>query len=241
MVDTFLFDLDGTLLPLEMDEFIRIYFSEMGKALSDLIEPKRLAENIWSATRSMVANLEPKTNEAVFMEAFAGLIGGDLSVYRSRFDAFYEGPFLKAKAAVVDQPMIRKSVALLKEKGYELVIATNPIFPKQAILRRIEWAGFSPEDFSYISSYEHNHYCKPQLQFYQEVLADTGKKPEDCMMVGNDVEEDLIAGQLGIETFLITNYLIQKPGTNIVCDCQGDYDAFYRFVTSLPEIGFKGA
>lgn len=234
MIKTFLFDLDGTLLPLDTDKFIRIYFSEMGKALSDLIEPKRLIENIWAATRSMVANLEPKTNETVFMEAFAGLIDGDLSVYRDRFNAFYDGPFEKAKAAVVNQPLIKKSVAVLQQKGYELMIATNPIFPKQAILRRIEWAGFSPEDFSYISSYEHNHYCKPQLEFYQEVLADTGKKPEECMMVGNDVEEDLIAGRLGMKTFLITNYLIQKPGAAIVCDHQGDYEAFYRFVTALP-------
>lgn len=236
MFNTFLFDLDGTLLPLEMDEFVRIYFTEMGKELGDLIDPKRLVENVWSATKTMVANIEPKTNETVFMEAFAKLIDGDLALYQQRFNAFYDGPFGKAKAAVVNQPLVRESVALLKVKGYQLVIATNPIFPEQAILRRIEWAGFSPENFSYISSYEHNHYCKPQIQFYQEVLTDIGKKPEECMMVGNDVGEDLIAGKLGIETFLITNYLIHKSSTPIVCDHQGDYEAFYRFVAALPEV-----
>ncbi|MDD2504058.1 MAG: hypothetical protein PHG58_09485 [Clostridia bacterium] len=35
MLDTILFDLDGTLLPMDMNEFIRIYFGELGKALQD--------------------------------------------------------------------------------------------------------------------------------------------------------------------------------------------------------------
>jgi FMN phosphatase YigB (HAD superfamily) len=122
----------------------------------------------------------------------------------------------------------------LKSKGYKLVIATNPLFPLKAILHRINWAGLDPDDFIYISSYEKNHYCKPQVKFYEEVLNGIGRKPEECMMVGNDVQEDLISGSLGVKTFLIKDYLLHRTNEPIKTDYSGSYEDFYQFVDALP-------
>jgi phosphoglycolate phosphatase-like HAD superfamily hydrolase len=63
-----LFDLDGTLLPLDMDRFIEVYFQEMSKALHDIIEPKKLISSIWAGTDAMVKNIGSRTNEEVFIE-----------------------------------------------------------------------------------------------------------------------------------------------------------------------------
>lgn len=238
MLDTILFDLDGTLLPLNTDKFMKIYFDEMGRKFHDLIEPKQLASNIWAATEVMVKNVEPRCNEEVFMEKFGQLIEKDnLPIYQQRFNEFYDREFLKVQDSVIENPAIKKSVRLLKGKGYKLVIATNPLFPQKAIYRRIEWAGFTPADFSYVSYYEQNHYCKPQLQYYREVLQAVGKEPGQCLMVGNDVQEDIIAGKLGMETYLITDCLIHRTGEPIQSTYQGKYEDFLKFAEGLGAVG----
>jgi FMN phosphatase YigB (HAD superfamily) len=123
---------------------------------------------------------------------------------------------------------------MLWEKGYSVVIATNPLFPLKAIHHRIRWAGFEPSEFDYVSHYEKNHYCKPQIKFYEEILADIYKNPEECMMVGNDVQEDLVAGKLGLKTFLIKDHLLHRTEEEIAADYQGSYVDFYEFVQGLP-------
>lgn len=236
MLNTIIFDLDGTLLSMDMENFMNIYFKEMGMAFHDMIEPKRLVDNVWKATNVMVSNIEHRTNEEVFMDKFQTLIDGDLETYLQRFDEFYDKGFLKTKAAVASVPTIIEAVKNLKSKGYDVIVATNPLFPRKAILHRLAWAGFKEEDFSYITCYENNHYCKPQIQFYEEVLLQNGKTAEQCMMVGNDVEEDLIAGKLGMQTYLITNQIIRRTEEPICCTHQGTYDDFLSFVQELKEI-----
>lgn len=236
ILNTILFDLDGTLLPINMDNFMKIYFEEMGKALSDLIPPKELITNIWSATEEMINNTEDRTNEEIFMEAFRKKIGRDISEFVKKFDSFYDEGFLKTRDAVDDIPIIRESIKLLKEKGYKMAIATNPLFPKKAILHRISWAGFNPEDFMHITCYEESHYCKPQLKFYEEVLRKINKNSKECMMVGNDVKEDLIAGKLGMQTFLIKDYILNDSDNIIESTYEGTYHDFYQFVKGLPSV-----
>ncbi len=237
-IDTFLFDLDGTLLPMDMDEFTQQYFREMTKAFSDLIEPERLIKYVWAATKDMVNNVGQRTNQEVFIESFAKLVGEDkLRIYKERFDAFYDEGFLNTRQCMKDVPFIKESVRILKEKGYDVAIATNPIFPKKAIVYRIQWAGFKPEDFIYISCYENNRFCKPNVAFYQEVLRAIGKQPHQCIMVGNDVQEDLVAGSLGMKTYLITNYMLHRTREPIECTYMGSYEDFYEFVRQLPAVG----
>lgn len=236
MLNTVIFDLDGTLLSMDMDRFMHIYFKEMGMAFHDMIEPKRLVDNVWKSTNVMVNNIEHRTNEEVFMEKFKTLIDGNLEDYLQRFDEFYDKGFLQTKSAVASVPIIIEAVQTLKKKGYDVIVATNPLFPRKAILHRISWAGFKEEDFSYITCYENNHYCKPQIQFYQEVLEQNGKKAEQCMMVGNDVEEDLVAGKLGMQTYLITNHMIKRGEEDFCCTHQGNYEDFLKFAKELKAI-----
>jgi len=231
-----MFDLDGTLLPIDMNEFEKTYFGEMGNFFCDIIEPKKLVECVWIAAKAMVDNLENRSNEEVFMDEFSKLIDGDINVYKERFDRFYDESFLKLKELVADVPIMRESIKILKEKGYNLVIATNPIFPLKSILHRIRWAGFEPEQFSYISCYENNRYCKPQIQFYEEVLENIGKRPEQCIMVGNDVQEDLVAGKLGMDTFLIEDYMLHRTDDEIKATYKGSYQDFFNFVMNLAPV-----
>ncbi|HZK34469.1 MAG TPA: HAD family hydrolase [Bacillota bacterium] len=235
MRNTILFDLDGTLLPVEIEDFTRVYFSEMGKYFSDLIEPEKLIDYVWTGTKAMIASLDKRTNEKVFMESFKKSIGDDISTYVGRFDSFYDKGFLLARKTVKRKPIVKDTIEILKDKGYSLVIATNPLFPEKAILHRIAWAGLDARDFDYISNYEQNSYCKPNIEFYEEVLQALGKGPEQCYMVGNHVQEDMVASRLGIKTYLVTDYMI-NDGEEIQGDYKGDYEDFYRFCSDLPNI-----
>lgn len=235
-INTILFDLDGTLLPMDTDLFMKIYFDEMAKVFENLIEKDQLIKSVWTATGAMVKNTEKRTNEDVFMEVFKGLITGDLTEYQAIFDRFYDTEFQKVRAAVETNEYVIKSVALLLEKGYQLVVATNPLFPRKAILHRIHWAGLNPEVFSYITSYEQNHYCKPQVHYYNEILEAIEKHPEECMMIGNDVQEDMVAGQVGMKTFLVETHMLNRSEDPIPCDYKGDYKDLYEFVQQLPNI-----
>jgi FMN phosphatase YigB (HAD superfamily) len=236
MFDTILFDLHGTLLPIDLQRFLQIYFQEMGMYFQDLIDPGLIQKYVMTATNAMLDHPGDQTNETVFMEKFKSLVDQPITVFKQRFDEFYDRGFLKGQKAAAPIPMIPEIIKLLKQKGYQLVVATNPVFPKKAIRHFIQWAGLELGDFSYLSCFEDNHYCKPKPQFFGEILQRIGKVPNQCLMVGNDSQEDLGAESLGIKTYIITDYLIQQTPGEIQCTYQGTYDDLYQFVANLPPV-----
>ena len=139
---------------------------------------------------------------------------------------FYETSFAAAKGATQANPQIIQCITKLKAKGYTIVAATNPFFPQIATRNRLKWAGFNPDDFDLITTYENCHFCKPNLQYYVEILEQLGKKPEECIMAGNDNQEDMCAEQLGIAGYLITDCLINRNDAPISCHWSGTFEEF---------------
>lgn len=234
--NTVLFDLDGTLLPINGEAFEAIYFKGLSSYFLDKYEPKEFIKLIWTATKAMVLDTSSKTNEEAFMDALQALVNEDITWMQERFNQFYLNEFDQIKIAVTPNPSIQKAVKLLKEKGYRLIIATNPMFPKIAIEKRIEWTGCDRNDFEYVTSFEKNHYCKPQLKFYEEVLSDLDLDASQCLMVGNDINEDMIVSKLNMSTYLITNHVIQDSIIPDSVNYSGNYDDFYQFVKSLEPV-----
>lgn len=234
--NTVLFDLDGTLLPINGEAFEAIYFKGLSSYFLDKYEPKEFIKLIWTATKVMVLDTSSKTNEEAFMDALQALVNEDITWMQERFNQFYLNEFDQIKIAVTPNPSIQKAVKLLKEKGYRLIIATNPMFPKIAIEKRIEWTGCDRNDFEYVTSFEKNHYCKPQLKFYEEVLSDLDLDASQCLMVGNDINEDMIVSKLNMSTYLITNHVIQDSIVPDSVNYSGNYDDFYQFVKDLEPV-----
>ncbi len=236
MLNTILFDLDGTLLPMDINHFMKLYFYNMGIHFNGWTDPKKLAQNVLEATEVMIKTNDGRTNEEIFMEHFAGLIDGDIEKYKDHFTSYYDSLFSNVQASTHKSQEMIEAVKILLDKGYTLVVATNPLFPYHANIHRLEWAGMDPNWFSYISSFEDNTYSKPFIEFYQEVLGKVGKQPDECLMVGNDVSDDLTAGRLGIKTFLMTDCLLNEKNLEFHADYEGDYEDFLVFVKNLPNI-----
>lgn len=237
-MNTIIFDLDGTLLPMDTKHFVNTYFYEMSKLFDGFIEADKLIDYVKSCTGKMMANEEKISNEKVFMSHFKDLVGDKYDECRERFDKFYKDAYLKTKSLTKESSIMIESVKILKEKGYELVIATNPLFPKEAIDHRVRWAGLSLDDFSHITSYEENCFSKPNTKFYSEILEKVGKKSSECIMVGNDMKDDMVASTIGIKTFLITDHIIDDSdySDKYQIDYRGKYEQFLDFVKELPSL-----
>ena len=234
MITTILFDLDGTLLPIDTEEFTEKYFMEISIKLRDYFTPEEVVKNIWDSTKYMISNIDPdKTNEEAFFEDFYERINHRAEIINPILNDFYEKDFNNIREISTKSKYMVDAVAMLKEKGYDLVVATNPLFPEKAILHRIEWAGLNKDDFIFISSLEKMHYCKPRLEFYEEVLEIIQRCPQHCMMVGNDIEEDMIAKNLGMKTYLIEDHIIGTITEGLIIDYKGNYEDFYEFVKTL--------
>ncbi|WP_312710743.1 HAD family hydrolase [Proteiniclasticum ruminis] len=235
-INTILFDLDGTLLSIDMKEFEEIYYTSLSNAFKSIIAPDNFMAILYSSMKAMVKNKENRTNEEVFMSVMKERVGEELPAFQKHFIHYYENDFSVLRDAVNKNTDMLEALKILKEKGYELVIATNPLFPKFAIDQRIQWAELVHEDFSHITYFEDSHYCKPNVEYYSEILETIGKNPQECMMVGNDAEEDLAAGALGITTYLITNHLLNRKSLEYTADHEGTYKDFLMFAESMPDV-----
>lgn len=236
-MDTILFDLDGTLLPLDMDEFILKYFKKLCNKFADIFEPGMLQEAIWSSTSYMISNIEKeKTNMDCFFEDFQKKVDRSLDELFPIFDEFYQKDFVDLEHIVNPNPIVKEIIQMLKDKGYNLVIATNPLFPKEAIYHRIQWAGLEASDFGLITTYENMHFCKPNIQYYEEILEKTNRTSDKVMMVGNDVQEDMVSSLIGIKTFLVEDCLIDREAPSYKVDYKGSMQDFYDFVKKLPRL-----
>lgn len=221
-IKTVLFDLDGTLLPMEGHDFEKAYLQSLGAKLQTLVDPEALMKAMWKAMGVMVQNQDYRINQDVFYEAFRDLIGSEtFTTLLPHFDAYYEQDFDAIKEIVEPSFAALETVRYLKEKGYTLVLATNPIMPEIPTNKRIAWAGLDVADFVHVTRFETNHYCKPSKAYYQEIMDILQADPHECLMIGNDVEEDLIAGALGMKTWLVEDNLIHR-GSTYQCDWQGD-------------------
>lgn len=235
-MNTVIFDLDGTLLPMDQEQFIQIYFKELAKRAGSFgYMPEDMQKAVWIGTKAMLENDGRMTNEERFWKSFVKIFGEEVRAMESEFYKFYLNEFSKAKIATTPTPLSNKSVKILKEKGYKVALATNPLFPRIATLTRMEWAGLDPQDFEIITTYENSSFCKPKLEYYKDVLEGLGKNPNECIMIGNDVNEDMCVEELGMDTFLLTDCVIDY-GKDISKYKQGNFEELYNFINNFPEL-----
>lgn len=225
MVKAVLFDLDGTLLPMDQDEFVKGYFRLLAKKLAPYgYEPDALVKAVWHGTAAMVKNDGSCTNEEVFWKDFTNIFGEKARSHEPVFAEYYEKDFQQVKDICGFTPKAAETVRSLKSAGVRVALATNPVFPAVATESRIRWAGLEPEEFELYTTYENIGFCKPNLEYYREILRRMELDAANCLMVGNDVDEDMVAGQLGMEVFLLTDHLINKSGTDISIFPHGSFD-----------------
>ncbi len=234
MITTVLFDLDGTLLPMDQEKFLNAYMGGLAKKMIPHgYEPEALVKTVWKGTGVMVMNDGSMTNEDAFWKFFCSIYGQDKMADLPIFEDFYRNEFQTVANSCSFDPRANEAIQEIKTLGFRVALATNPLFPAIATYSRAKWAGLNPDDFEIITTYENSRHCKPNPAYYQDVLDALGVKAEECVMVGNDVSEDMIAATLGMKVFLLTDCLINKKSEDISAYPNGSFPELMDFIRGL--------
>ena len=229
-----LFDLDGTLLPMNQERFIETYVQGLTKKLAPYgYDPKVIGDALWVGVGAIMKTDGKLRNDEMFWKAFENVAGTFSDEHKAVIDDFYQNEFQDVRHVCGFNPRAAEVVVFVKECGYVPVLATNPLFPRVATESRVRWAGVQPEEFAHITVYDNSYHCKPHIEYYREVLRAIDAAPEECIMIGNDAKEDTVVEELGIPVFLLTDCLINSDGRDITQYRHGGFDELMAYIKSL--------
>lgn len=228
------FDLDGTLLPMDQNVFVKAYFGGLAKRLAPRgYDPSKLISSILQGSQAMAENDGKRTNEEAFWNKFSEIYGEDVRKEEPYFEEYYHGDFDKVSEVCGYNPEAARAVGEIKKMGFRIALGTNPLFPSIATEKRARWAGLEVSDFEFYTTYENSSFCKPNLHYYKEILEKLKLSADEVLMVGNDVGEDMIAEKLGMKVFLITDCLINRDNKDISEYPSGSFIELIEFVKGL--------
>ena len=240
MIDTILFDLDGTLLQFTQEDFISAYFSKLGKVFIGMgMDAEASIKAVWAGTKAMARNDGSILNSKLFWKVFAeysGLSDEQNNEVEAACDNFYITEFDSVKSILRPNGISTRLVRALSDRGYTVALATNPMFPACAVETRLNWIGLKPCDFKHITHYANCTYCKPNPGYFNELLDRLNKTPAQCLMAGNNPVEDMSADKLGIETFLVMDCLENEAGADVTSFRRGALAELEALLMSLPVI-----
>ncbi|NPV91536.1 MAG: HAD family hydrolase [Firmicutes bacterium] len=221
-VNYLLFDLDGTLLPMNMDVFVEAYIKRLTVRAAAYLPPESFPKYLWAATGAMIESGDPEAqNHEVFWAHFSRFARHPREVLEPVFEEFYLNEFTALIDVTQPSPVAREIVNLAVGRGKQVVLATNPIFPGIAVRERMRWADIHDLPWLHVTTYENSRYCKPNPAYYRDLLQQLAIPPGECLMIGNDVQEDLVASELGIATCLITDCLLDRGAPAYEPDWRG--------------------
>jgi FMN phosphatase YigB (HAD superfamily) len=203
MLQGVLFDLDGTLLDLDLDAFLRRYFEALRTATASHFPGVDLLPAILAATAAMQSPHDGMTNHDVFARDLRARTGVDLDAEWDVFGAFYRDVFPTLCDGCGPADGAREAVSAARAMGLKVAVATQPIFPRVAIDHRLAWAGLDDVAFDAVTTYEVMLACKPQPAYFRQTAAMIGCEPEACLMVGDDRGNDMPAAMVGMRTFYV--------------------------------------
>ena len=216
MIKAVFFDLDGTLLPLNEDEFIKLYFGLLCKKMAPLgYIPEELVKVIWDGTKAMYMNDGSKTNEEVFWSVFEKYYGSEKLKDKQYLDDFYTNEFKLTKQGCEENPYVLDIIKYCHANNLKVILSTNPIFPKVGTLTRMSFINLKEEDFEYITTYENSNFSKPNPKYFQMLLDKFNLKSDEVILFGNNTYEDGECSlACGIKCYMVGDYVINHPKAN---------------------------
>lgn len=229
------FDLDGTLLPMKLEDFFAAYFASLNGYISAQgMDTETFSAGLKAGLKAMMAHGDARTNAEVYWEAFYAHVDAHAVDWAFLLEDFYEHEFGKIGATVRPNPAAARALDMLWAKGYPLMLTTMPMFPRRAVEWRLTWAGIDPGRFARMTTFENSTSVKPELDYYAENLAASGLAGHEVLMVGNNTLEDLAFTDLGARAFLVTDYLLDPVGYDLSTVDHGSMEEFAARVEALP-------
>jgi len=204
-----LFDLDGTLINVDLERFLKEYAKLLAEAYAPRVPRELFGPAFMAGVTEMLEGRPDRSNAQRFFDTFCQRVGIDEAWTREQAEWFYTEKYPSLRPLVEPIPAAPEVVAEARARGWLVVVATQPLFPRTAIVQRMEWGGLDPEAFDYITHMEAFHACKPSSHFFEELCQTIDVPPSRCVMVGNDVHDDMPAANVGIASFLAKDFLLR--------------------------------
>jgi HAD superfamily hydrolase (TIGR01662 family) len=213
MLKAVLFDLDNTLILFEEEKFLMGYYPVLMARFAGVFPDGQFAERLMKATIVLRDNDGSKINRELFMGALCDGLDVKRDEVWDRFEQFFSLDFDIFRDAVTATPGAEKTFRHVKERGLKIVVATNPIWPLVVQQKRLAWAGLGGMDIDLITHIDNMSYCKPRLGYFRQICQLINVKPEECLMVGDDPANDMVAARTGMKTYQATDSRAysQKP------------------------------
>ncbi len=231
-----LFDLDGTLLQLDTREFLNEYLAEISSAAASIVEPEHFIKALLASTKVMTQSRKTKqTNAEAFWLDFCRRIGEEkITGLKPLLDDFYACRFDSLSRVTRPHEQARQVVQKALDLDARIVLATNPLFPELAIRRRMDWAGVGDFPWDLVTSYENMFSSKPHPAYYLEIASKIGINPENCLMIGNELENDIIpALAASMRTYFVSERPALEGIGGIRADGSGDLSDFIFWLMGL--------
>ncbi len=236
MLKAILFDLDNTLLFFDETEFFKRYLLQIARRFQDIMDFNSFRMRIVSSTQALMNNNGKKSNADYFMDLFSRDFQDRREELWNRFSDFYTTEFDQFETLVTRFDGVKTVLHQLQNKNLKLVIASNPLWPENIQMKRLGWAGLENVSFDLVTHATNMSSCKPSLAYYQEICQKIAKQPKSCMMVGNDPVNDMVAGRLGMKTFLTLDS-IEHQGASLAMS----NSIRNGLVVNIPEPDYKGS
>ncbi len=207
MIKTVLFDLDGTLLNMGESAFEKEYLRRMVLFLEQRcpVHGKALVKAVGYGAEAMKKSDGTRRNALIFWEAFEQMSGKTREEMEPVITQYYQTDFSHIGDSYIPDADMQQAVQLLEQKGYQLLVATTPIVPRIANVQRVAWSGLGDIAWKDITSFEDYNWSKPDLRYYRQICDRFGFDPQNCLMVGDSLQKDYPATELGMDFYLILN------------------------------------
>jgi FMN phosphatase YigB (HAD superfamily) len=211
---TLLFDLDDTLLDTNLDSFVPAYFQTLTQFFEPRVLPTVMLRSLIHGMNLMNESEDPaRTLQDVFETDFYARLGIPKAELIEALEKFYDDIFPTLGSLTRQKPEALSLIRWAQECGFRIGIATDPLFPRKATHHRLRWAGLEPAQFEIVSTFEDFHFSKTHPAYFAEALGQMGWSDGPILMVGNDLNRDIIPAQrLGLKTYLVDDEPASQSG-----------------------------
>jgi len=196
-----LFDLDGTLLDIDGEQFLDDYVAAMAPYFRPWADPEAFQRAVMAASVPIFSEHPDRTNGEVFRAHLASRLGVEESTVNEQIQRFHREALAGLAIPRGPVPAARPCVEAALARGYQVAVATTPIYLPEVVMLRLRWAGLDDLPWALITHSENMHTCKPDVAYFQEAAAILGVQPTQCLMIGDDRLQDMPAAQCGMHVY----------------------------------------
>ena len=202
-ITTLLFDMDSTIISIDEQGFSKRYFQLLHKTHFYDVDFMFFVDTMVDITRYvMTTKIPDKFTIDTFVTEMSSKFKREPEELKTNLLDFYNRQYNQLKSYIRPARGVKKLIKNSFEKGYDVVVATTPVFPEVAIRKRLKWGGVLNFDYKLITHAENMHYSKPHEEYYIEILEKIGKKANECIMIGNEFIGDILGPtKIGMKTF----------------------------------------